>query len=103
MSSLKENVASILARKTVELLPNFFQPDSGYVEFQKIVSDLSSRRDDENYRIEFYSFLNQELQHKLEKHSMICGSKNNPMECPYFRVYSQSLSYVKTLMVDASL
>jgi hypothetical protein len=103
MSSTQESVASILARKTVELLPNFFQPDSGYDEFQKIVTDLSSRRDDENYRIEFYSFLDQELQHRLEKHSMICASKNNPLECPYFRVYSQSLSYVRTLMVSCTL
>lgn len=92
--SAEEHFARKSAREIVLMLPNFFYEDSGFQDFQHKVDEFLFRRKDRNFHRKFYSFLNDELQHVLEKHSLNCENKHNPLDCLYFRVYSRSLSYI---------
>jgi hypothetical protein len=102
MLTKEEYFGRIKATKIVGLLPNFMNEDSGVSEFQNAIEDVLSKQEYPYDRLQFYSLLDNELRHALEKHSTVCENHDNPMECMYFKVYSQSLSYVKEKRQQAS-
>jgi hypothetical protein len=102
MLTKEEYFGRIKATKIVGLLPNLSNEDAGVKDFQNAIEDVLSHQEYPHDRFQFYSLLDNELRLALEKHSMICENRNNPMECLYFKVYSQSLSYVKEKLKEAT-
>jgi hypothetical protein len=96
VTTIKSEIESLKVgvKEVVNNLPTIEDGDYGYHKFKKDVVEFISSFPNHSL-CELYSLIRNELQQKIETHSLDCERQRIGMDCPYLEVYSQCSKHIE--------